>query len=90
MQELIAPHTVNTLPPDTLEAFLDHGEVKIAPMDNLDQVNFVLQSLSSLGISMDQVTQELEDEGVDAFARSFQSLMQSIETKRQAMHSQVS
>jgi len=83
VQELIGPHTVNTLPENTLEAFLDHGEVRLTLEENLDQAYAVLASLKDLGISMDQVTQELEEEGVRAFAQSFTSLMDSIETKRQ-------
>lgn len=82
VQELIAPHTINTLPEETLEAFLDHGEVRYTLEAGLEQAQYVLQSLAGLGISMEQVTQELEDEGVAAFSKSFKSLMESIEQKR--------
>lgn len=82
VQELIGKHTVNTLPQETLEHFLDHGSVKLTLEDDMNQARFVLESLEDIGISMEQVTQELEDEGVAAFSQSFNSLMQSIEAKR--------
>jgi transaldolase/glucose-6-phosphate isomerase len=82
VQELIGPHTVNTMPQNTLENFLDHGEVRLTLEDGLDQAHGVMQKLESLGISMDQVTQELEDEGVEAFAKSFKELIESIDSLR--------
>lgn len=85
VQELIAPHTVNTIPQDTLEHFLDHGEARITLEDGLEEARFVLQSLRDLDISMEQVTQELEDEGVAAFAQSFKSLLKSIREKREQL-----
>lgn len=82
VQELIGKHTVNTLPQETLENFLDHGSVRLTLEDDMNQAHFVLESLEDIGISMEQVTKELEDEGVAAFSQSFNSLMQSIEAKR--------
>ena len=81
VQELIGADTVNTLPQSTLEHFLDHGEVTPTLEENLDETRYVLESLEDLGISMAQVTQELEDEGVEAFRKSFEDLMGSIETR---------
>lgn len=83
VQELIGPFTVNTVPQETLDAFLDHGEPRQTLDSKLDETRFVLQSLESLGISMAQVTQTLEEEGVAAFAKSFASLMDSVQRKRQ-------
>jgi transaldolase len=85
VQELIGPHTVNTMPQKTVEDFLDHGEVRLTLEDGLDQANGVMEKLEDLGVSMDQVTQELEDEGVEAFARSFTSLIESIDKRRQSV-----
>lgn len=86
VQELIAPHTVNTLPTDTLEAFEDHGEVvRTIRAEDYDGQRSVLQSLESLGISMEQVTWELEEEGVAAFAKSFEALIESIIDKRRRL-----
>ncbi len=84
VQELIGPHTVNTLPQETLEFFLDHGEVRQTIKEDLDQAHFVFESLEDIGVSMVKVTQELEDEGVAAFSKSFESLMSAIETKRKS------
>jgi transaldolase len=82
VQELIGRHTVNTLPQETLEHFLDHGSVRLTLEEDMNQAHFVLESLEDIGVSMQQVTKELEDEGVAAFSHSFNSLMQSIEEKR--------
>jgi transaldolase/glucose-6-phosphate isomerase len=84
VQELIGAHTVNTLPQETLEHFLDHGKVKLTLETGLDQARSDLHSLEHMGISMAQVTRELEDEGVASFSKSFETLLDSIETKRQA------
>jgi transaldolase/glucose-6-phosphate isomerase len=82
VQELIGPDTVNTVPQATMDAFLDHGEVRQTIHHGLEQANQHIQALESLGISMDQVTLELETEGVNSFIESFLTLIGSIE-KRQ-------
>jgi transaldolase / glucose-6-phosphate isomerase len=84
VQELIGANTVNTLPQETLDHFLDHGKVEPTLEAGLDEVQFVLQSLEEAGVSMAQVTKELEDEGVASFSKSFDALLGSIEAKRQA------
>ncbi len=85
VQELIGEHTVNTLPQNTLQAFVEHGEVVKTIENLLDRSQRELEALATLGISMDQVTDELENEGVAAFAKSFQDLMGSIAGKRAAL-----
>ena len=85
VQELIGPHTVNTMPQKTLEDFLDHGEARLTLERGLDQAKRVMEKLEGLGVSMDEVTQELEDEGVESFARSFNSLIESIEKRRRSV-----
>ena len=85
VQELIGSQTINTVPQETLEAFLDHGVVRLTLEEGKDQARQDLQSLDDLGISMVQVTQELEDEGVGAFAKSFISLIDSLKLKRQRL-----
>jgi transaldolase/glucose-6-phosphate isomerase len=84
VQELIGAHTVNTLPQETLEHFLGHGKVELTLESDPDEVHFILQSLEEVGVSMVQVTKELEEEGVAAFSKSFDSLLNSIEAKRKA------
>jgi transaldolase len=85
VQELIGAHTVNTLPQNTLEAFEDHGVVDLTIEDNVEQAQQQMQALEELGISYEQVTRELEEEGVAAFAKSFNDLIDSIERKRKAL-----
>lgn len=70
VQELIGAHTVNTLPQETLEHFLDHGSVQLTLEEDMNQAHFVLESLEDIGVSMEQVTRELEEEGVAAFSQS--------------------
>ena len=85
VDNLIGPYTVNTLPPATLEAFMDHGRVALTIEEDLDQAHAQLKHLAELGIDLDAVTQRLLDDGVAAFARSFASLMKSIDEKRQKL-----
>lgn len=79
---LIGPDTVNTIPPKTLVAFKDHGKVAVTVDRDLDKAMQVFEELQGLGISVDQVTGELESEGVKAFADAFSSLIASIDTRR--------
>ncbi len=79
---LIGPHTVNTLPPETLEAFMDHGVVAVTIEQGLDQARADVARLADLGIDLDAITQKLQDDGVAAFAKSFESLMNSIAQKQ--------
>lgn len=87
VQELIGPNTVNTLPEDTLKAFLDHGMVKPTIENGVEESKENLNSLGKLKISLDQVTNELEEEGVDSFRRSFNNLIDSIAKKRASFSS---
>lgn len=84
VEELIAPDSVNTIPPATLEAFLDHGRVEITIHDHLDEAKSVFQELESIGISLNKVTQELEVEGVKAFADAYTSLLEAVDKRRVA------
>lgn len=84
VEELIGPDTVNTVPPQTLEAFLDHGEAQVKLNANVEEEKKIIRQLGELGISMEQVTYELELEGVKAFADAFTALQQAIEQRRQA------
>jgi len=83
VQELIGPRTVNTVPQETLDAFLDHGEVRVTIDDGLIHAQESLSALENLGISLSKATQELENEGVTAFAKSFASLLDSIAAKQE-------
>ena len=78
--ELIAPHTVNTMPQSTLDAVLDHGVFLGESITSkyLD-AHEVFQNLNRIGISLDEVTESLEIEGVKKFASAWNELLQSVE-----------
>jgi transaldolase len=78
VDHLVAPDSVNTIPLDTLEAFRDHGHPEVRIHDGLDDAHRVLQDLGDLGIDYDEVTRELEEEGVQKFARSYDDLLATI------------
>ena len=79
---LIGAHTVNTVPPQTLDAIFNRATVALTLEKNVDEAQHQLDALAALGIDLDQATQELQDEGVDKFAKSFEDLMDSLEAKR--------
>lgn len=85
VDELIGPDTVNTIPPETLQAFLDHGRVERRVDRDLDQARTSVSALAKAGIDLNSVTDRLLDEGVEKFERSFQNLLDSLEAKRQAL-----
>lgn len=82
---LIGEYTVNTLPPDTLDAYLDHGTVAETLTEDIAKAQEQLDQLSTLGIKLDNLTKELLDEGVIKFANSFDELMLSIADKKAAL-----
>ncbi|HOE34437.1 MAG: transaldolase [Chloroflexi bacterium] len=82
VEELIGPDTVNTVPPQTLAAFLDHGRVRESITENLDEARALFARLEELGIFMPQVTAQLEEEGVKAFADAFSLLLEVVEKRR--------
>lgn len=85
VESLIGPNTVNTLPPKTLKAFRDHGQAKRTVDQNVDEARQQLDAIRDAGIDMDEVTHELEREGVQKFADSYNSLLDSIEQQREQM-----
>ncbi|MCS7039057.1 MAG: transaldolase [Anaerolineae bacterium] len=86
VEELVGKDTVNTVPPATLAAFLDHGVVRANSLEeDLPGAYQALARLEALGISMTSVTTELEAEGVKSFANSWKALMDAVELSRQAV-----
>ncbi len=84
VNELVGPNTVNTLPPDTLEACADHCDVASNRVETgVEEANHLIESLKDpdIGIDLDQVMQELLEEGIDKFVQPFESLSQSLEEK---------
>jgi transaldolase len=78
---LIGPDTVNTMPDATAEAFLDHGTVARTVDVDVDDARQTLSSLSDVGVDLTDVSRVLEEEGVAAFVKSFDELMQSLNDK---------
>ncbi len=85
VDHLIGRDTVNTLPPATLKAFMDHGRVAATLTEGLAEARTRLSRLEALGVSMDRITRQLQDDGVEAFARSFEGLLKSIAEKRKKL-----
>jgi transaldolase len=83
VEELVARGSVNTMPIETLDAFQDHGEVRGQTiLEHMDRARSLWSDLGELGIQEAQVMQELEDEGVERFAESYQGAVETIEAKR--------
>ena len=78
LDELIGPATVNTVPPATLDAFIDHGKAVATLTENLDVAHQAINDLEVAGVSLSQATQDLEDAGVESFADAFTSLLKTI------------
>jgi transaldolase len=70
------------MPKETVEAFQDHGEVRPTLEEGLDEAKQLFQELAQAGVDYDDVTQVLEDEGVQKFADSFDELLEGIRAKR--------
>jgi transaldolase/glucose-6-phosphate isomerase len=85
VEELIGPDTINTMPPATINAFRDHGVVRPTLEENVDEAHAVMEWLAEVGIDMDQVTQDLQTEGVKAFDDSLQSLLKGIAARRDTL-----
>ncbi|MDB5143479.1 MAG: tal [Mucilaginibacter sp.] len=82
VEALIGPDTVDTVPLETIEAFRDHGIAENTLEQDLDKATAVLNKLKSVGIDIDQITQQLEDEGIDKFNKPFEKLLQAIEDQK--------
>jgi transaldolase len=86
VEELVGPNTVNTMPFKTLESFRDHGRVRLSVEEDIPQSRAVLSALEAAGINYQQVTSQLQKEGVRKFIDSFDKLFQCIESKRKAIN----
>ncbi len=85
VEELIAPHTVNTMPAATVVAWEDHGEARLTLEDNIENARADMANLEAAGISMDEITDELLAAGVKAFADSYDSLLEDVSGKASAL-----
>lgn len=82
VEQLIGPDTVNTVPPETLDAFLAHGELRATLESMIDSAQVQLETLDATGVSLAQITAELEQEGVRKFADSYDQLLAALREKR--------
>lgn len=81
VEELIGPDTVNTMPPQTLEAFRDHGETRRSVDEQVGEAVQLLAELEAVGVSMKDVTDQLLREGLASFSKSFDTLVAGLEAK---------
>ena len=84
IEEIIAPNTVNTVPPSTLEAFLNHGHASVTINNELEKAGAEIAHVKSLGIDINEVYSKLLDDGLKSFNKAFESLMSAIENKAKA------
>jgi len=84
-EALIGPDTVDTMPPATIDAFRDHGHVEGATVRDYAWSHDIMRRLDAAGVDMDEVTQDLLDEGLAAFADSYNELIRAIAEKADVM-----
>lgn len=89
VDNLIGPETVNTVPPATYTAIRDHGRVALTLEADVDESRRVVSDLASIGIDLKSVTEKLQRDGLNSFVQSFDTLVESIEAKRDALLSGV-
>jgi transaldolase/glucose-6-phosphate isomerase len=82
---LIGPETVNTVPPATYTAIRDHGHAAVTLDQDLDESRRIVERLAKVGVDLKAVTEKLQRDGLDAFVKSFDTLLASIEAKRDAL-----
>jgi transaldolase len=87
VEELVGTDTVNTLPPATLEAFRDHGEVRVSVTEQVADAERALAALEAHGVSLQAVTDVLLAEGLASFEQSFVTLLAGLARKRAALAS---
>src|SRR6478672_739225 len=86
VEELIGPHTENTMPEETIQAFQDHGEVRgDTVLDGVGEAHQLLERLAAVGIDYDDVVLTLEKEGVQKFSDSFAELLDGVRAKCEAV-----
>jgi transaldolase len=78
VEELVGPDTVNTLPVATLDAFREHGELRASLFEDVEGADRFFIELAAAGVDIDAMTAELQVEGVAAFAKSFDQLLDAL------------
>jgi transaldolase len=82
IEQLIGPETITTIPPATLDAFRDHGRVRVTLGTEEQDTEAVLKSAAALGVDVHAITEQLQEDGINAFASSFDQLVATVEEKR--------
>jgi len=85
VDSLVGPDTVNTMPPDTLKAVLDHGRSEETVTREVDTARRRIDDLAAVGVDLAAVTEDLQRDGVRAFADSFEALMTGLMHKRRRL-----
>jgi transaldolase len=85
IEGLVGPDTINSVPPETLQAFRDHGKPRVALGQNENEAEEVVGKLLELGINLRSIGQELTEEGVEKFIDSYDELIQALDKKRAAL-----
>jgi transaldolase/glucose-6-phosphate isomerase len=86
VEELLGPDTVNTIPPETLEAFREHGVVRGNTItEGVPEATAALAALKRVGVNLDEITERLQKDGVASFSKSYTDLMSALDTKRIAL-----
>ena len=89
LEQLIGPDTVNTVPPKTLDAFRDHGRARETLTENVAQAKADIAQLPDFGIDLEAITAKLQDDGVAAFAESYDKLLAALNAKRKDLLAKV-
>jgi transaldolase len=85
VEALVAPESVDTMPPETFDAYRDHGDPKVRIREDLAGAHAAVRDLASIGLDVDRIAAELEDEGVKKFSDSYAALLKAVAEKEKAM-----
>jgi transaldolase len=85
VNELVAPDTITTVPPHTLKAFRDHGTVPAVSLWNPREEDKTLAGAAALGLDLHEMTEQLQRDGIAAFAKSYDQLLNAVDEKRRAL-----
>jgi transaldolase len=86
VEALVAPDSVNTMPPETFEASRDHGDPKVRIHDDLHAAHAVFQGLEELKIDEQRISREREAEGAEKFFDSYERVLKAVERKEELIH----
>ena len=85
VESLIGPETVNTLPEDTILAFADHGSVRETITEKVDEARALITQLEAAGLDINEVTRDLQVEGIEKFAKSYEDALKAIKDRSQSV-----